>query len=274
MSVEKLPNKNGYTRYYEKALQDLKNGVEPSYSLMIDKPYPSTLGYVVNVDNFQIDSTAYIAFDRYVRECYEVLFPSEFVKGFENHPQMGYVVEMSKSGLLHALNLKLAIGKDLPSEFSLLQKRRFELDSRGKRADFPRHFTVNTLEKLQEGTDPICQNFVKYMGMLSLAAYQRIFDYSSQHRLKKIDLESFYKDNFLAPYDNPAAIALRQAFRNYLNFSSLLSVILHVQSHTQGLNVALRQYFIDKDGKEMVAKCGFLNAFQSHVVDIVLADGD
>ena len=270
MSVEKSLKKSGYTSYYEKALQGLKNGEPPSYKLMVDNPYPLVLGYVVSVDDFQIDSGAYRAFDRYVRECYEILFSSEYVKSFENHPQIDYVVEMSRKGLLNALAVRLEMEKDLPSEFSLLQKRRFELGSKGRRADLPHHFTLNTLRKLQEGSDPICQRFVKYMGMLSLASYQRILDYSSHQRLQKMELEKFFQSNFVAPYDNPAAIALSQSFRNYQNFSSLLSVILHVQSHTHGLNIALRQYFIDKEGKEMVAKCGFLTAFQNHIVDIVL----
>ncbi len=265
-----------YQRIYEEALADLIQNHRVHYHLLLTPSYPANLGTSAQND-FPFQAEAYNAFNRYAQSAFQELFPSIYVLEFQFDDRVQRVREVAKEKILRSLGyiVQYYDEKDTShlriESLSLHEKRRKELAQSGSRVELPKHFYVEALQKVQ-GKDKLAENFFEYVAMLTLAAYQYVIELAQEQNTPVPDFEAFIGTRMEhRPPSNDARNALIQTSPvNSLNYAHLLTALLHAEDKVAALNLSLRQYVLDAEGEELVAKCGFMGAFRDHIAHIVL----
>lgn len=270
-------DKKNYLRIFEQAMLQLEENQEVDFELMTLPGRESIALTTSLVYNERIDPDLYHAYNKYCRRAYEILFPSDDLLAHKDSPQFDELTDACKKLVYEAIKEHLSpdsMGVHAVDKYDLIVKRRSEPALDEKRLKPPLDFYAEVMKRI-ESNDVLCSRFFEYMAMLSLASYRILEKYTEEKKLPLISFELFikYDGPISSEYNNFCLRSINQTRpTNHSNFATLLAVIVHADDKLKSIGVPLRQYFLDEDGKTQVAKCGFLDAFQDHIPNIVLAE--
>jgi hypothetical protein len=268
--VTKSKNKIAeYVSIFEEALKKMKETGEVDFELMGKSPYPGNLTHAVTAGDYNINREAYSAFNLYVRKAHKLLFPTEYVKRFDHDPRVEVVKKKFAGQLTESLK---SMRHNVDYDFNLEEKRTRDLRKPGTRARLPGVFFEEAYQEMLKENSWLKDRFLNYVGMLIVAAHQKDVDYRVTHNLPAEDIALFLEEKKNENNQYPLRLEMNLFVGNIGNYSDLFAALVHAKNKVQGAQLALRQFFLDEDGKEMVAKCGFSDAFANHIVDIVLAE--
>lgn len=260
-----------YIDAHNQALSNLNQTQEVNWHLMNLAVFPGNLARTVYTTHILPDSEAYSVHNKYVRTVFKTLFPSDYVLLFARHNDISMLRWKHKISLFNQLLDARNNSNNQSSTFTVHDKLAYETVSLGVRYDLPANYYSKALHHLVLNK-PIARSYLNYMSMLTLAALDTLNEhqeYDGQECIRLIQFLNKDAMKTLGQEGNNTVLALSQFINNYRNHTQLFTFIVNSPPPSSKSNLLFRHYF-RQDKHTLVAKCGFINAFNDHIRNIVL----